>query len=922
MNFKVLVSLLAAATVAHADDKSQTAQTPQAPQTLEEAAKNYKPTYKTNFSTDMMAFMKNSPIYNGLGFVYVNPNGVSPQITQSVICNTTTVNVPVTTTTTVTVPYTYTVPVTTTWTTTSVVQTQVVTPYTITSSTSSFNIFGAVDTYDQTPHGVGDVTNSILQNITNSNQNGHSTLFGGSSSDGYWVIHGAPTSAQDVATALGGAGSGNALPFNWDSGHVDVTAWTVSNVTNPQTAVSISTPASYTDSNGVTFTGRTITTTTYTAVEDRYNTEVYMWKDTNGDGIVDEGDQIYTKNSTQQGQTTTITVTETGEKVETKETTVTETHSETHDETREGTKEETTTETHDEQKQETTSQVVQNKKNVWKFSFSPILSLDIQWPTKITALDSQFKTKVAAPSNFDKKIQVASSNGGFLVEKKVAVTGAIGGAVVAAYSAWTPGTALTLGMAPIVGTEKVYRTIVKTGAEAENVTVPATPSAMADLKKMKVGDSLSFAQMGGVMFSAGAAYVVVNVGVNLIAVGQWKTEIQKISDTRYYVNRSAVKMNNFGAAVGTTLTLAYTASQFKSSDSQFSWLFDTADAQAAKAMDDFVFKGIALGAQKMSDSKGQTTVLAVTKQDTVARGALRTISMGIPYVTASWGKGRINSHQVTQYFPDNTLGDANYAVYMKARDGRMFNWIENSTVAFTAARYNVRDANTKALQDSGYYGQFVFSYTDTHTRDSELQGAVNQLVAVTGLKNELYVEIPKTGNLGYSSVAFQLTLDKSATDFLMALAQDRTASVKLERDAQSFVTAYVRANSFNRQMDTYQDPIKMCGIMYDFHADACINQAQNATLKATGEVIVNLRDMKAALDRNDREAFAQSYADLGRAMTTSPFTFQAVLAASVGGTAGKGVMATYNVSGTRLKNYALNPTWDAGLVNEIFPLKK
>ena len=87
-------------------------------------------------------------------------------------------------------------------------------------------------------------------------------------------------------------------------------------------------------------------------------------------------------------------------------------------------------------------------------------------------------------------------------------------------------------------------------------------------------------------------------------------------------------------------------------------------------------------------------------------------------------------------------------------------------------------------------------------------------------------------------------------------------------------------------------------------------------------MIVNLRDMKAALDRNDREAFAQAYADLGRAMTTSPFTFQAVLSASVGGTAGKGVMATYNVSGTRLKNYALNPTWDAGLVNEIFPLKK
>ena len=830
MNVKVLLSLLIVTAVAHAEDQTQTAQ--QTPQTLEEAAKNYKPTYKTNFSTDMMAFMKNSPIYNGLGFVYVNPNGVSPQITQSVIYNTTTVNVPVTTTTTVTVPYTYTVPVTTTWTTTSVVQTQVVTPYTITSTTSSFDIGNQSWAVSDVNHAltVGDATSKILGNITPNYLNGEKQTFLGSQTDGYWVVHGTPTSVTDVKNAL--ASNGSKIPWQADS--IDLTGWTTTGAHNVTTTTAVTNPANYVDGNGVLYRDRTITVTTYSAVEDRYKETVYYWDDTNHNGIVDDGDKVQKWEVHATGNANSVTTTETGETVTTKDTTVTETHSETHNETREGTKEETRTETHDEQKQETTSQVVQNKKNVWKFSFSPILSLDIQWPTKVTALDSQFKTKVATPSNFDKKIQLASSNGGFLVEKKVAVTGAVGGAVVAAYSAWTPGTALTLGMAPIAGTEKVYRTIVKTGLEAENVVVPATPSAMADLKKMKVGDSLSFAQMGGVMFSAGVAYVVVNVGVNLIAVGQWKTEIQKISDTRYYVNRSAVKMNNFGAAVGTTLTLAYTASQFKSSDSQFSWLFDTADAQAAKAMDDFVFKGIALGAQKMSDSKGQTTVLAVTKQDTVARGALRTISLGIPYVTASWGKGRINSHQVTQYFPDNTLGDANYAVYMKARDGRMFNWIENATVAFTASRYNVRDAKTKTLQDSGYYGQFVFSYTDTHTRDFELQGAVNQLVAVTGLKNELYVEIPITGNLGYSSVAFQLTFDKSATDFLMALAQDRAASAKLERDAQSFVTAYVRANGFDRQMDTYQDPIKMCGIMYDFHADACINQAQNATLKATG----------------------------------------------------------------------------------------
>lgn len=949
MNFKVILSLLVAATVAHAQEK-----TPQPPMTLEEAAKLYKPTYKTNFSTDMTAFMQNSPIYNGLGFIYVNPDGVSPKITQSVIFNTNTVKVPVTTTTivdvpytytvpvtttsTVTVPYTYTVPVTTTWTTTSVIKTEVVTPYSITSTAGNFNITGGYGISGvQNTYTVGEVTSKILNNIQPNYTNGETQSIFGNSAQGYWVIHGTPMTAQDVKTAL----ASGVMP-TFAQGTVETTGWTVNGVTNAQTNSVITNPAEYVDSNGTLIRGRTVTVTTYSAVEDRYKQTVYAWEDTNHNGVVDDSDKVYTWDWHVSGDATKTTTTETGEKVTTREDVVTEEHSETHNETREGTREETRTETHneertgtrqeersethDEEKQETTSQVVENKKNVWKFSFSPILSLDIQSPTKITSLDSQFGMQVAATSlnPVDKKVGVAAPNKGFLVEKKIQITGAVGGAVVAQYSAWKPGTALTLGMAPIVGTEKTYRTIVATGAEAENVKVPVVPSSLADLQNLKVGDSLAFGQMGGVMFTAGAAYVALNVGVNYVAVGQWKTEIQKVAPSIYYVNRTAVKMNNFGAAIGSSLTVAYTVNQFKNADSQFSYLFNAADAAGAKALENFVFNGIALDAQRIVNTKGETSVMKVTKQENIARGALRTISMGLPYMTASWGKGRINSTQLTQYFPDNTLGDANYSVYLKARDNRMFNWIENSTVAFSASRYNVKDANTLALQDSGYMGQFVFSYTDTHTSSNELQAVVNQLVGITGMYNELYVEIPKAAiNLGYGAVVFQLNFDKSATDFLMALAQDRAASAKLERDAQVFLTNYVRANKFNRQADTSAaDPMKMCGTVYNYHVDACVRQAQEATLDATGEVIVNLRDMKAALDRNDRAAFTTAYADMGRSLTASPFTFQAVLSAAVAGTAGKGVSSTYNVSGTRIKNYSLTPSWDASLVDQVLPLKK
>ena len=210
-------------------------------------------------------------------------------------------------------------------------------------------------------------------------------------------------------------------------------------------------------------------------------------------------------------------------------------------------------------------------------------------------------------------------NSPYLVEKKESITAAIGGAVVASYSGWTPGTALTVGLAPVVGTEKVYKTVVPNSKALENVTSPSAPTVLSDIKKMKVGDSFSYAQMGGVMFAAGGAYVVVNAGVNLVAIGQWRTEIQKIGETRYYVNRSAVKINNFGASIGSTLTLAYSVGEFRAADSQFSWLFDISDAKAAKAMENFVFNGLAFDAQKLANEKGETTVLAVAKQDSVSR---------------------------------------------------------------------------------------------------------------------------------------------------------------------------------------------------------------------------------------------------------------------------------------------------------------
>lgn len=943
MNLKVFLSLLVTASVVHAQE-----QTP--PLTLEEAAKLYKPTYKTNFSTDMTAFMQNSPIFNGLGFVYVNPNGVSPKITETVVFHTNTVKVPVTTTTivdvpytytvpvttttTVTVPYTYTVPVTRTWTTTSVVRTEVVTPYSVvTSQSSHFDMqFGGGYLPSWT---VSDVIDQVLANAGQLTPSETQT-YNGADVSNYWVINGAPTSAQDVRDAL--KNSGTKAP--WVKGAVDISGYTTTGVSNANTTTTISNPADYVDGSGVLHRARTITVSTYSAVEDRSKTTVYGWVDTNGNGIVDDTDNVTVlTNGSFQGNATSTTTTETGERVTFTDETVTEHHSETVLEERTGTREETRTETRneertgvrqeersetrEEERTETTQEVVRNKKNTWKFSFSPILSLDIQTPTKITSLDSQFVVPTVSQGTSRKFIEPSSSNKGFLVEKKMAVTGAIGGAVVAQYSAWKPGTALTLGMAPIAGTEKTFRTIVKTGYEAENVKVPSVPSSLNDLKKLKVGDSISFAQMGGVMFSAGAAYVALNVGVNYIAIGQWKTDIQKVNDNIYYVNRTALKMNNFGASIGTTLTVAYSANQFKSTDSQFSWVFNTADSQGAKALENFVFKGIALDAQKLVNTTGEKVVMAVTKQDNIARGHMRTISMGVPYITASWGKGRINQTQLTQYFPDNTLGDANYSVYLKARDSRMFNWIENSTVAFSAGRYNVRDVNTNELQDSGYMGQFIVSYTDTHTKGSELQRVVNQLVALTGMHKELYVEVPKIGNLGYGALSFQLTFDKSATDFLMALATDRMASRKLERDAQVFLNGYVRGNGFDRRNNSSStDPIGMCGTIYNNNIDTCIRQAQEATLDATGEAIVNLRDMKAALDRGDRRAFTTAYADFGKSLTASPFTFQAVLSAAVAGTAGKGVSSSYNVSGTRIKNYSLTPSWDAALVNEVNPLVK
>ena len=162
-----------------------------------------------------------------------------------------------------------------------------------------------------------------------------------------------------------------------------------------------STPADYYD-NGVLVRARRVETTYYSAAEDRYRSRIYDVVDTNENGIIDEGDTVYTVQVGQDGKVERTTATETGERVETREHEQTETHSE----------------THNEEHSTTTEQTVQNKKNVWKFSFSPILSVDIQAPTKVTSLDSQFSAPLAAPMKPAQKIEWASLNSPYLVEKK------------------------------------------------------------------------------------------------------------------------------------------------------------------------------------------------------------------------------------------------------------------------------------------------------------------------------------------------------------------------------------------------------------------------------------------------------------------------------------------------------------------------
>lgn len=617
---------------------------------------------------------------------------------------------------------------------------------------------------------------------------------------------------------------------------------------------------------------------TYDQTENRWRRQVIQVVDVNENGRIDAGDLVTEGVGGQERQGQIVSTTEEGIRTQTETTTIEE------------------------------STVTNQKKDRWKFSLAPLIFFDIQNQTRQVALEPM-KLDQRARSGLSgvPTLEFASPNSPRWVSlREMSILG-VGGSLLAQNSAH-PNAAVILGLAPLMGAEKIYETVASSQREAQAVSMPDSPLHFHDLMKLKVGDRLVFGQDGGVLFLAGVAHGLAYAGASHFAIGRWRTEVVRASEDAFYVQRSQLDLSNYGLAVGGFVVAALSVSEFDSKSFSQSYLVKTSNSEAREALEQFLFAGDQTALQLESQRRKEVELLHTVNDQSL--GKLKSISLGIPpFIVGSVGWGDIHGLKETTEEKDGTKSVARYGVYLKAKDRRFFNWTDNVTTGFTGTVLEQGSQST-------VMGEFAFSSSDTGSSASDLQAAIFELVSMTGLEGELRVKVPtsdhvKSKSLGFAEVQFLLRFEEAATQFLAHLGRSPSGLLKLKADIRAFAEQYLKVND----IDGYgvgRDPLGLCHshkLFPDQYPSTCAEHILSMANLSSEEIEGALVDMALTQAQGDQDGFTVKYAALGRAMMKSPFAFQVVTLAAVSGTKGQGVLGYYRVRADGLKSYESNIFW-------------
>ncbi|OFZ53084.1 MAG: hypothetical protein A2428_02565 [Bdellovibrionales bacterium RIFOXYC1_FULL_54_43] len=434
----------------------------------------------------------------------------------------------------------------------------------------------------------------------------------------------------------------------------------------------------------------------------------------------------------------------------------------------------------------------------------------------------------------------------------------------------------SLGLLPVFGSKAVSRQYVRTLDESKKIDHLRLPAHGSDLEAWAPGFEVQFKASGGMVLSAGTGYQgAAGVGARYLVMADWQVGIKKLGPKQAYVQAIRTRLHSLAFSPGAAFAFVE-LSGIQSVGDEFSFIFDFNDSRAVEAYEGLI-RGRMTATQLLVEDP-QSGVKALSRRHNHLGGKFTNWFLGIPELVFGFRtKGFVHASMdvIGREGREPVRLELAARLDEKAKGGIFLRNHSKTTKADFYATHFTRGPL------SGYAAQYLWSFEQERASTKNLRQALSSLMAQTGLRKALEVEVPHSKS-GYLRARFKMLISQAATDRLMRVSLE-------DADAFRAFSLALLTNYF----ENGDDPDDLCPKQpvlanppvsdeippppFETRKDIplCIERLRSKTLAATDKMVKLLQEM--SLQSGSARNFVRAYAKFGSALLANQFTFGAVL---------------------------------------------
>ncbi len=387
------------------------------------------------------------------------------------------------------------------------------------------------------------------------------------------------------------------------------------------------------------------------------------------------------------------------------------------------------------------------------------------------------------------------------------------------------------------------------------------PFKKKQLDSYKVGESVQFENMGGILFFGGVGVAGVYAGGSVVAEGGFKTFVMKTDNDKAMVQIAKASLRSTSLYTGVSV-IKLDGTKVNQLNEGFHYEFDFRRGAGAVKAYEALISGNMMIAQELSKigpTAGVVKINSFTNREVTSR---RSTTVGIPMVAIyNWSSGKTYGETASKFFQDNTTTDLNYGIYFKEQKGRFFHKHKKMTRSFYSAKAITKDADKKVLARNEQ-GTYFWSYESDNGTSAKLKDAVGLFHRDLGLKANFNPTVESKEKLGFIRLEAKVEIPESYTQKLRAqFAKSNKALNSIEMNATNMIHDYVDQGDAEELCRRDEDDV------YD-SVDACKRRLISESRRAINTIrttLGNLHKNKTAKE------YTYHYALLGKELVKNQF---------------------------------------------------